>query len=373
MQKPQHITIIGAGNGGIAAAADLTIRGFQVTLCETSSRWRNLEAISDMGGIHLETLASTHLNEGFAKLHKITSDIEEALRETEVIFVIVSAFRQEEIAKLCAPFLHEQHKVVLAPGNFGGSIHFTNVLREAGCSQRISIGETECMMYACRKKDPTTIWIRGYKHNLGFAAFPASNTERMLATLQQVYPTYIPRSHVLETGLSNPNTFVHAPLMLFNLSNIENSTDILMYHQAFTESIGTIVARIEEERMTFNSRLPGLNLRPMPEIVKGYYAYQGAKGETLCALHRSNPIFSWTYLPKTLDHRYFREDVPYGLVPLYGFAEHISVPTPTLKAVIDLCCVVTGVNFYEQGRDLEQLRLAEYQAEDLLKYVLSEK
>jgi len=299
----------------------------------------------------------------------MTTDIEQAIKRADVIFVIVSAFHQEEIAKACAPFLHEQQMLILTPGNFGGSLHFADVLRKAGCTHLPRIGETECMMYACRKKDPTTIWVRGYKHHLGFAAFPATDTETMLHTVQSIYPTFIPRQHVLETGLSNPNPFVHAPLMLFNLSNIENNLDILMYHTAFTEAIGNIVTKLEEERLALNA-INGLELLPMPEIVRGYYSYQGAQGETLCDLHRSNPIFSWTYLPKTLQHRYFTEDLPYGLVPLYSLAKHFGTPYSTIKAVIDLASVATDTNYYENARDLQRLGLEQYNAAQLVQYVL---
>ncbi|PID58366.1 hypothetical protein CSB45_04680, partial [candidate division KSB3 bacterium] len=299
----------------------------------------------------------------------ITTDIEEALHEAELIFVVVAAFLQEEIARTCAPFVHDRQTIILTPGNFGGSIQFSTELQRAGCNTLPKIGETECMMYACRKKDPTTIWIRGYKHHLGFAAFPAKDTDAMLTTIQPIYPTYVPRKHVLETGLSNPNPFVHVPLMLFNLSNIENAVDILMYHTAFTESVGSIVAALEAERLSLNA-VEGLKLLPMTKIVQGYYAYQGARGETLCELHRSNPIFSWTYLPKTLQHRYFREDIPYGLVPLYSCAKRFGTPHSAIQALIDLSCVATQTNYYENARDLRRLGLGTYSAAQLLRFVV---
>ena len=369
MKDTIKITVIGGGSGGIAAAADLTIRGFQVTLYDFPRSQKNLEDIQKAGGLHLETLPSNQLTEGFAKLHNITTDIEEALREAEVIFVVASAFLQSEIAKTCAPFLKEHQMVVLTPGNFGGSIHFLNELRQAGCTHDINIGETECMMYACRKKDPTTIWIRGYKHNLGFSAFPAQRTNTMLETLKEIYQTFIPRKHVLQTGLSNPNTFVHAPVMLFNLSNVENGVDILMYHKAFTDAIGNVVTKLDEERLALNV-IEGLELQPMPEIVQGYYTYQGAKGENMCDLHRTNPIFSWTFLPKTLKHRYFTEDVPFGLVSLYKFAEHFGTPCSTIKSIIDLSSLATGVDCYKNSRDLQSLGLETFDAKQLLQYVL---
>jgi glycine/D-amino acid oxidase-like deaminating enzyme len=57
-----RITIVGAGNGGLAAAADLSLRNFRVTLYEFPAFKGNIESIRKKGVIGLSTLPSTSLS-----------------------------------------------------------------------------------------------------------------------------------------------------------------------------------------------------------------------------------------------------------------------------------------------------------------------
>lgn len=88
----EKVTIIGGGNGAFAAASDLTIRGHQITLYELPQFAKNLEEVSQRGGIELEAFENNGLTGGFAKLYKITTDIEEALAESEIVMIVVPAY-----------------------------------------------------------------------------------------------------------------------------------------------------------------------------------------------------------------------------------------------------------------------------------------
>lgn len=368
MSGNTKITILGGGNGAFAAAADLTIRGFEITLCELPQFKKNIESAQKIGGINLEVLESTNLKGGFAKLSKITTNFKEALENAEVIFIIVPAFGQSEIARQCAPYLKDGQVVLLTPGSFGGSINFFNEIRKLGNLKDIKIAEAESMMYACRKKDEISVWIRGYKHNLGIAVFPAKDTELVYSKLKKIYPTFIYRNNVLETSLSNANPILHIPIMLFNLSNIENKKDMLFYHECLTESIGKIVDKIDEERMALNKKV-GIDLIPIAKIAKSFYAYQGAKGKNMYELHHSNPIYKWSKLPTSLENRYLTEDIPFGLIPFYKLAEKFNSPHTYMKAIADLGCLITGKNFYESARDLKKLNLDNYNQKQLIDFV----
>ena len=74
----EKVTVIGGGNGAFATAADLTIRGNQVTLFELPRFAAGLSEVIEKGGIEMEAYANNGLTGGFAKLHKITTDIGEA-------------------------------------------------------------------------------------------------------------------------------------------------------------------------------------------------------------------------------------------------------------------------------------------------------
>ena len=205
----EKVTVIGGGNGGFATAADLTIRGHQVTLFELPQFSSGLSEVIKRGGIDMEAYANNGLQGGFAKLHKITTNISEAIAESDIIFVVVPAYSMNTIASMCAPHLRDGQIVVLTPANFGGSLYFHNVMKQQGCTAQVTLAEFSCMMYACRKKSPSSVWVRGYKHNMGVACFPAAHTDEVVAKLKVLYPYLIKYNNILETALSNINTTLH--------------------------------------------------------------------------------------------------------------------------------------------------------------------
>ncbi len=96
----EKITIVGGGNGAFAASADLTLRGNQVTLFELPQFAGGIKEVMERGGIEMESFAGNGLEGGFAKLYKITTDVKEALAESDIIMVIVPSYSLETIAKL---------------------------------------------------------------------------------------------------------------------------------------------------------------------------------------------------------------------------------------------------------------------------------
>src|SRR5699024_2368369 len=131
IEEPK-ICILGAGNGGLAAASDLTIRGFKVILAELPEFKENIEEVQNKGGVFLETLNSTGLKGGFAEIYKVTSNISEAISEADIVLIITPSFAHKKIAAKSAPFLKANHTILLAPGNLGGSIEFYNHLVQSG-------------------------------------------------------------------------------------------------------------------------------------------------------------------------------------------------------------------------------------------------
>jgi len=104
----EPIAVIGARSAGWCAAADLTLRGFDVNLYEEPELKENLDPIIWRGGIELlveryhtlQTHPTLWLDKlGFAKTHKVTTQIEEALRDVELILLFVHANRHERIAR----------------------------------------------------------------------------------------------------------------------------------------------------------------------------------------------------------------------------------------------------------------------------------
>lgn len=80
----KRVAVLGAGNGGINAAADLSDRGFEVRLFELPKFQENLEEIDKKKGILLEEPGH---KPKFVPLYLATTDIQAAIADAEIIML----------------------------------------------------------------------------------------------------------------------------------------------------------------------------------------------------------------------------------------------------------------------------------------------
>ena len=65
-----------------------------------------------------------------------------------------------------------------------------------------------------------------------------------------------------------------------------------------------------------------------------------------------------TGTPKSLDHKFFTEDVPTGLIPMSALGAAAGVGTPAIDALVELVRKMTGKDFASDARTLERLGLS---------------
>ena len=364
------IGILGGGNGAFITAADLALKGFNVNLCESLKFESTINLAKKQGGINLEIRANVGLKGGFAKLNKIGTDIKELMADRDIIFVVVPAFAQKIFAECGAETFSPEQIIVLEPGNFGGSLEFAKILKDKGVKKLPILVEFECMIYSGFKNDSGSVWVSGYKEGLKMAAYPGNLTDKALAILSDVYPKLLPADNILETGLSNGNSVLHAPILALNAGWAEQPEmeEFLFYWQGCTESVGRVVEGVENERLDLGKAL-GVKLSPTKEVLLKYYGHQGAKGETLSEVLRSNPAYEWDYTPKTLQHRFFLEDIPYGMVPMEELGKLVGVRTPLITAIIEIGSRLANKDFRSEARDFNKLGLKGLDKKELLEKV----
>src|SRR5699024_11152265 len=79
--KVEKIAVLGAGNGGITAAADLSSRGFKVNLYQMPGHEKSLKAIKEKG----EILLQEPTGDKICKINLATTDIKEAIEGCQII------------------------------------------------------------------------------------------------------------------------------------------------------------------------------------------------------------------------------------------------------------------------------------------------
>ena len=225
------------------------------------------------------------------------------------------------------------------------------------------------MIYACRKTSPTSIFVRRYKHALRYAALPATETPRVMEIIHQIYPEAEAAANVLETGLSNPNSTQHPPIMILNAGLIERTEgDFLFYNEGVTHGVIRVIEAVDQERIAVCAALK-TTIRSAYEQEVAWYGYQGASGTNLYESMTDNPYYSTSKAPNSFQHRYLTEDIPFGLVPVEELGLLVGVPTPIATSVINFAEILAERSLRENRRSLESLGLAGMGVEDLLHLV----
>ena len=92
------LTILGGGNTAFAVAANLSLAGFQITLCELAAFRHTVQPLLGTREIALDGVA----HRDTAALQTVTTDLAEALAENEMVLLIVPAYAHRPFAEACA-------------------------------------------------------------------------------------------------------------------------------------------------------------------------------------------------------------------------------------------------------------------------------
>jgi opine dehydrogenase len=361
------IAILGAGNGGCAAAVDLTIRGFEVSLYSRSEA--TVEPLRARGGI--ESIGGV-----FGKLSVpvavITCDIEEAIEGADVLMVAVPSTGHDYYARLLAPHLGEGDVVLLHPGHTGGALAFVKAAQESGMRGPIRCCETHTLAYAARKQAPHQVTVFSVASSgLGFAAFPGKHQSEVARTARKIYPAIEPLKNVLETGLRNGNAVLHPVVTIMNTGWIEHTRgDFRIYAEGVTPAVGEVLQAVDDERLAIAAGL-GVESKSLLRHFydQGYAADDAAESGCVYRVVKESPPSQGIKAPSGLDHRFLHEDVGYGLVPMSALGTLAGVRTPTMRALTRLASLVNSVDYAATGRTLEKMGLSETplgQLDDLL-------
>jgi opine dehydrogenase len=264
-------------------------------------------------------------------------------------------------------YLTDGQCILLNPGHTGGSLHFANLLRTLGCQADVQLCETVTLTYICRMPQFGLVEVYRRTTNLRCAAFPGKYTANLVSEIQQVFANVVPAANVLETGFSNINAIMHPAGMLGNAGWIEKSGgDFLYYREGITPSIGAWIDAVDAERLEIVQRLGLKPLRFVDIFHQAGLTTAEARdsGSAYQAIHNSEANYT-IKSPPSLDHRYLREDVGYGLVPMREIGRLLGVKTAVMDALITLASTALGVDFQQQGLTLVKLGLARVSPEQL--------
>ena len=356
------VTVLGAGNTGLAVAANLTLAGHSVALGELPAFPEAIAPVRDSRTVELLGVAHT----GAARVADITDDVEAATAASDTLIVIVPAYGHAPWAEALAPHLRDDHTLTLMPGTLG-ALEVARILRDAGAPP-IPVAETDTAPYVCRKTGPAEATIWGVVPHLGLGVFPATATERVHAALERFFPGIVPLSDVFACGLGAMNPVVHPPGVLLNAGRIERSRgEFYFYDEGVTPGVVDAIMALDAERRAVAAALG----HQLPDAAQAFHAAgfgPSAEPPDLWATINGSQMLTALKAPGQLNTRWLSEDVPYGLRAWSGLGAALGVPTPVMDAVITLGLTVLHEPLDTNRRTLADLGLDGMTRDQMLRY-----
>jgi opine dehydrogenase len=341
--------IIGAGSGGRAFAAYISSKGFPVSLYNRS--YSRISAIKQKGGIK-----ATGALKGFFPLELITQNLKLAIKDADVIMVVIPASAHKSIAKKLAPILSPDQIIILNPGRTFGSVEVKRIIDKKKGKNFIQVGETQTLLFTSRELAGNEVNIIRIKDRVNFSTFPSKFTFLVYDELKEIFPQLEPVESYLEVTLNNIGMLLHPAISLLNAGMMDFGKKFKFYKEGASPRICEVLENIELELNEIFLKLGLKQLKFHKWAKKSYRVNKNNIYDSIQNIEAYKNINS----PDKLITRYFTEDVPTGLVPIASLAEYLNVPTPTINAVIHLSCLLCGQNFKKEGRTLQNLRLFDY-------------
>jgi len=363
VKEVKRVTVIGTGAGAHGAAADLTLRGYEVTLYEVSEFKSNLEAIAKKGGIEI----IRGQNKQFVKIHNFTTNAREAFTNAECIMPVVPTFAHNALAHISAPHVIDGQSIILNPGSTGGLFEFMKVFKDKGVTAKIDWAETASLPYGARVVEPGVVDILLDAKAIFFAAFPATKTDEMFIEFKKMFPTAVKVKNILDTALNNGNPVSHPTAAMLNAGRIEfTKGNYLHYKEGITPSIAKVMEDVDKERMAI-IRSYGLSEISTKErlVMLGYTD----SGKDLYDQYQHSKVFAPMKAPADLYNRFITEDIAYGLVTWANLGDLAGIDTPLMDAFVCIVSSMHGVDYSKEGRNLKNIGLGNMTVGQLIEYV----
>ena len=146
------ITVIGAGNGAHALAADCKLGDAEVRMFEFTRYNNKVKGILNSRRIRLEGLEMNYEHfkrSGTAVLDMVTYDMAEAVHGADHILISVQAQGFQQVFEELAPLLEDGQTVSIFPDNFG-SLILRRIMKEKGIKTRVIVAGYDSLVYGAR-------------------------------------------------------------------------------------------------------------------------------------------------------------------------------------------------------------------------------
>lgn len=363
----KKVSVVGAGNGGMTAAYHFAKKGYSVCIYDSREFDVQIKAIKNNGGI--KALEKAHdcpmILGGFETDITATTDEKIVAEFSDLIVIICPSFAQQLLFEKILPYLKNNQKIILMPGNYAGLV-LDKVVSDKRKGLDLTFIDAISIPWATRIEKPGEITIMGIKQFLPVSIFPKKKqTNELIDQLNDLLPIPIEvLDNPLIAGLENINFGGHPLLTVLNMGLLENfDGDFCYYRDCCSKATSNACAVMDKERISVGEAF-GFKLRTELEAMNILY---DDNCKTVYEFNRASSTHSKiNKAPNSSKARYITEDVPYLMVPCYELACLAGIKVPIIESCINLANAYNGDDYFENGRTLEKMGLNNLSIEEIL-------
>lgn len=330
--EQNKITVIGGGNIGTQFACICASKGYEVNIVTSKP-----EAYKDG---RLEVVDEfERVTEGQVK--KITSDIGDAIKESNIIFITYPAFKFKEVADSILPYVLPDMIICVLPGTGGAEFAFSECIK-AGATL---CGVQRVPSVARLEEYGKRVRCEGMRDELFLAAIPDSKAKELSEFMSELWgipcntlPNY------LSVTLTPSNPILHTTRLKTLFSDYQNGKVYErnpLFYGEWDDASSELLIACDEELQLICKKLDGLDLTNVRSLKLHYESEtireMTRKLTTIKSLHNlTSPMkrVENGWVPD-FESRYFTADFPYGLAIIEELGNILKVDIPNIKNTME--------------------------------------
>ncbi|MGN0485574.1 MAG: NAD/NADP octopine/nopaline dehydrogenase family protein [Lachnospiraceae bacterium] len=321
------MTIVGGGNIGTLLAAEMAKKGHSVTVYTSKpQKWVNNIEVFDKNDKFLFC----------GKIQKITSDMQEAMTNADIIWVTMPSYLFTRLALQMEMYLSDGQYVGIIPGTGGAEFSFQPLVKK-GCHlfgvQRVPaiarVKEYGQSVYMLGKKDKINVGVIG-------------KDEKISDLLEEIFEiSCIKLPNYLSVTLTPSNPLLHTTRlysMFRNYSDGEKYERNYGFYREWDDESSKLLLKCDEELQQLCRIIP-MNLKNVVSL-KEHYESETVEEMTkkICSIEAFHNIDSPMKKEKggwipDFESRYFKADFAYGLKIIVDIARLFEVDVPCMNRI----------------------------------------
>ena len=335
----KKIAVISSGNGGQSMAAYFSYIGYKVALYAREAE--RVDMFPD------NRFVISGVVEAETEVDLISSEMSEVVRGAYLVMVTTPAQYHPIVARAMAPHLVDGQAVVLNPGRTFGTLAFSKVLSECGCSANIMLGETDTFTLTCRCPTLGRPEIYKIKDNVRLAAHDNAYKKQLFDIMHELFNVYSLAESTLYTGFTNIGMIFHPMPILMNITRVEAKEDFKFYVHGISPLVAGILEKMDVERVSVANAY-GVAVPTARQWLAECY---GSRGDSLYEQIQDTDAYKAVTAPTDIDTRYIFEDILTGCVPTSCAGKAAGIKTDVMDTLINWASILYGRDFHAEGRN----------------------